>query len=218
MLYVSPGDTLTNSNDTPAANCHLTGCLLSHNGRLLISPFTAGLAQSQEKHTRVLEVSDSIFCQQPWTGWVKKFHMWLSISVTRLAATSASMLPLLENNRQLEWKMCIFLCSAVSQCCDSQAWAAQRLLLWLWLRWPQTSTPLSVFLVYALVLIFLEILKNVCVLCKEASRGEFLFHWLSSQVFQMTVSHQACVHFSTAAAEETTFTLAGIGVFSSLVQ
>lgn len=122
MLYVSPRDTLTNGNDTPAANCHLTGCLLSHNGRLLSSPSTAGLAQSQEKHTRVLEVSDSIFCQQSWTGWVKKFHMWLSISVTRLAATSTSLLPLLENNRQLEWKMCIFLCSAVSQCCDSQAW------------------------------------------------------------------------------------------------
>lgn len=61
-------------------------------------------------------------------------------------------------------------------------------LLWLWLRWPQTRTPLSVFLVY---LVFLEMLKNVCVLCKEACRV-VLFHWLSSQVFQMTVSHQPC--------------------------
>lgn len=52
--YVSPRDTLASGNDMTATNCHLIGCLLSHNGCLLSSLFTAGFGSvTRITHTSI---------------------------------------------------------------------------------------------------------------------------------------------------------------------
>lgn len=181
-----------NSDDMPAANCHPTGCPLSLNGCLWSCPFAAALAQSQEKHARVLDVSDSIFCREWQTGWrsstcgsASVLHFWLGHQAPCFLSWKTT--------ERAGMNKCVFsflLCSESVLRLSGLA-GLRPLLLWLWLRWLRTSTSLCVPAVYALLLRISEILKNVCVLCKGASRGEFLFHSLSSQVFLMASSHQA---------------------------
>lgn len=117
-----------------------------------------------------------------------RHQCYTSGSDIKLSASSLG-----KQQRELEWKNVYFSLLCSKSVLRLLGLARLHLLLWLWLSWLQTSTSLCVFAVYALVLIILDILKNVCVLCKGASCGEFLFHWLSSHVFQMTGSHQAYV-------------------------
>ncbi len=138
--------------------------------------------------------------------------MWLSISATLNGGLFGS--------REGQHQPCCFLSSEKQQkarmknvsfslfCCesrsDSQTRAVLRLLLWLWLHWPQTSTPLTVFLVYSLVLVFLEILKN----CRRVvQRRQPWRAFPSTQLSSVSddrfkSSMCLCIHICTAAAEE----------------
>lgn len=75
----------------------LSSCLLSHDGCLSSSPFTAALARSQEKHTQPLEVSD-FFTRRSRAGpseevpHVAQRRRWLP------RPPPPPLLPLLENN------------------------------------------------------------------------------------------------------------------------
>lgn len=140
------------------------------------------------------------------------------------------------NSRKLEWKMCIILCPAVSHgaahnptlrpdCCSGCDYVG--------LEPAHHSVFFLFFFVYALVLVFLEILKNVCVLCKERQpcRVFPLTQVSSVSDDRFTSGMCLCVHICTAAAEETIrtawsawrylrqlFILTGLTALSSLVQ
>lgn len=142
-------------------------------------------------------------CLSPFsrTDPVKKFHVCLSISAKRLAPASASLL--LEKQQKAGMKNVYFLCCAVSQVLQLSDLDVLRLLLRLWLRWRQTRTRLSVFLVYALVLLYFWSYWKLSVCCAKKpaieSWGFFyfiFFHSISSQMFQMTVSHQAYIFYN----------------------
>lgn len=76
--YVSQRDTLASGNDMPETNCHLIGCLLSHNGCLLSSPFTAGFGSV----TIIIHLSFTSVWLHFLSQILKKFCVWLSFSVT----------------------------------------------------------------------------------------------------------------------------------------
>lgn len=181
--YVSPRDTLTNGNNVPAANCHLTGCLLSHDGCWLGSPFTAGFGSV----TRITHTSLGSVCLH-FLGQTR----WRSSTYG-----SASVLDVWLQHRPhcfLSWKTaeswteeCVFffVLQWVSAAALRPGCAAFVAVVVITLA-PNQHTPQCFSCLCFSAFVFLELLNIVCVLCKEASHGEFFsinsalkcFRWL----------------------------------------
>lgn len=168
--YVSPRDTLTSGNNVPAANCHLTGCLLSHDGCWLGSPFTAGFGSvTRITHTSLGSVCLHFLGQTRWRSSTYGSASVLDVWHINLTASS------LEKQQKAGTKnvyFSLFCSESVLRLSDLDV---LRLLLWLWLRWPQTSTPLSVFLVYALVLLYFWSYWKLSACCARKPAMESFF-------------------------------------------
>lgn len=154
---MSLGDLLTKDNDTSATSRHLIGCRLSHNGCLLSSSFTAGFGSVTKNNTHSIGSVWLHFLSLDAYGSASVLQL-IEVFWLQKRPTSTLLLPLFEKQQKARMKMCFcfFFCFAVSH------WASHYPTLRpgrgalgcsgsdLW--WPQTSTSLSVFFVYPLIL------------------------------------------------------------------